>query len=282
MTNKESVWYPFTNMKYIFLIIILILSIFIYYKIITPSPYPSKYFNPENSKWHFFTKDKNIIKIFYNHSFFIKSIHLSGDFEEIKAIEVQSIAPFFVFKFLSLKNFSLINIGYGASFIKERGNILNLSKAGESFGWTNTKPEINFKLKKNLNFEFESIVKEAPQEGYFKLKDDFDVEIYKEYSPHFKIFFPEIEEIEVYLKREAGFISIKEKGKIKKISFGDYEFENFKEEKLSFYLKMKENKFLKKYLNSQIFKNVKEIEIKCRKEADLEKCNGYFTLNPTF
>lgn len=265
-------------MKYIFLIIIIILSIFIYYKIITPSPYPSKYFNPESSKWHFFTKDKNIIKIFYNPSFFIKSIHLSGDFEEIKAIEIQSIAPFFIFKFFKFKNFSLINIGYGASFIKEKGNVLNLSKSGESFGWTNTKPEISFKLKKNLYFEFESIVEKIPKEDYFKLKDGFDVEVYKEFSPHFEIFFPEIKEIEVYLKKEAGFISIKERDKIKKISFGDYEFKNFKEEKLSFYLKMKENKFLKKYLNSPIFKNIKEIEIKCKKEADFEKCNGYFAL----
>lgn len=266
-------------MKYIFLIMILILSIFIYYKIITPSPYPSKYFEPESSKWHFFTKDKNIIKLFYNPSFFIKSIHLSGDFEEIKAIEVQSIAPFFIFKFLSLKNFSLINIGYGASFIKEKGSILMLSKSGKSFGWTNTKPEISFKLKKNLNFEFESIVEKSPKEGIFRLKEGFDVEIYNEFSPHFEIFFPKIEEIEIYLKNDAGFISIREKDKCKKISFGDYEFKNFKEEKLSLYLKWKENKFLKKYLNSPIFKNIKEIEIKCKKEAGFEKCNGYFTLN---
>lgn len=278
LTKKYDVWYPFFKMKYIFFIIILILSLIIYYKIITPYPFPSKYFSPENAKWHFFTKDKEIIKNFYRPSFFIKSVHISGDFDEIKSIEVQSIAPFFIFKFIKLEGFKLIKSEYGSCFLKEKGNFFNLTENGRSFGWINTNPKIDFKLEKNGIYEFESVIKKVAKDRSMKLKDGFDIEVYVSSSPHFQLLFPEIEDIEIYYKKDKGFLRIRQSGGEKELRFGDFENIKFKEEKLSFYLKFNNGDFLKKYLKNPFLELLKDFEIKCKGEGNMEKCKGHFSL----
>lgn len=266
-------------MKYLFLIIFLILSLFIFYKIITPYPYPSKYFETNNSKWHFFSKDKKIIKYISFPSFLIKSIHITGDFNEIKGIELQSFVPFFFFKFININGFSLQKTPYGVCFFKEKGIFFDLSEEEESFGWIKTNPRINFKIIKNKFFEFESKVNLKAEERYFNLKKDFDFEVYKAKSPHFELLFPKIEDIEIYFKKDFGYLRLKKNNKTREIKFGDFEIIKFKDEKFSFYLKLNDSKILKNYFKNPFFEKLLSAEIECKGENNTEKCKGIFALN---
>lgn len=238
-------------------------------------------------KWHFFAKDREIIKEFTKYYFFVKSIHLSGDFKDIKIIEIQSFLPHFLFKFYKINGFYFKKTDYGISYVKDlSGNLFSkpfdfifLEGTG-GYGWIKTDPEIKFKIYKNKYFLFESKVEAVPfppKNEVFKLKN-YDLEIYKASSPHFSLIFPDIEEIEVCYKDEKGSFRIKEKGKEKKIKFGsvDLNQESGKDEKLSFYLKAKEMKNLKKFIKNPFLKNLKEIEIKCASENGFEKCRGFF------
>jgi len=265
-------------MKYILLILAIIFLIFIYYKIITPYPYPSKYYDPENSKFHIFTKDKEVIKFFTKYNFFIKSLHISGDEKGIKTIEIQSFLPKFLFNFYKIEGFNLKKTNYGVCYFKEDGSLREFTANAESFGFLKTKPQINFKFKKNESFEFESYIEKMPEEKIFKLKDDFDFEAYLGSSPHFKVFFPKIEFLEIFFKGEEGSLIIYDGKNDKKLKFGKVLSNNFKEEKLSFYLKSKKNNFLKKYLNFNYLSLIEEVEIKCFKEKNGEKCKGFFKI----
>ncbi len=265
-------------MKYILLILAIIFLIFIYYKIITPYPIPSKYYDPENSKYHIFMKEKAVIKFFTKYNFFIKSLHISGDEKEIKAVEIQSFLPFFFFKFFKINGFNLKKTDYGACYFKEKGDLKELDLKGESFGFFKTKPLINFKFKKNENFEFESIVKKEAKEDYFALKDGFDIEVYRASSPHFSLLFPEIEDIEIYYKKDSAYLRMMEGGRKKELKFGNFENFKYKKEKLSFYLKAKDMEYLKKFIKNPFLENLKEIEIKCYNKKNFEICNGRFLI----
>lgn len=270
-------------MKKIFLIIFLIIFIIISYKIITLSHFPSKYLDSEDLKWHLFTKDKKIIKEFTDYYFLIKSIHIAGDFKEIKAFEIHTFLPYFLIKFYKIKGFLLKKTPYSILFYKPplfKYFFETLKKKEKSFGWIKTEQMINFNLSKNKFFVFESKLNVGnfySKNETFKIRD-FDLEIYKASSLHFSLIFPEIKEIEVYYKNGKGFFKIKEGKKEKILKIGEIEDSKYRKEILSFYFKMKDPDLIKKFIKNKFLENLKEIEIKCFYEENVEICQGYFLL----
>ncbi len=269
-------------MKYLLLIFLIVLSllIFLYYKIISPSPFPSKYLDGNDLNWHFFTKDKDIIKIFIKPNFLIKSMHFSGKDDEIKVIEIQSFIPFFIFKFFKLKGFKLQKTSYGIGFIK--GNLEEkdlILRENLSFGWFKTNPEINFNLIYKEKFFFQSFVRSSATSKKFFLPEDLDIGIISNNSPHFNIFFPYFDFIEIKIKGSKGYIKISQKGKENFLQFGEMDFGKEEEFIGTLYVKYKENKILKNFIQNPILENLKEFEMECKGEKGVEICEGYFVLN---
>ncbi len=272
-------------MKYLLLIFLLILSLFIFlcYKIISPSPFPSKYLDGSALNWHFFTKDKEIIRIFIKPNFLVKSMHFSGKGEEIKLVEIQSFIPFFIFNFYKLKDFKLEKTSYGIGFIKgnfeEKDLIL---KENLSFGWFKTNPEINFNLIYKERFFFKSFISKGAISKKFSLPKDLDIGIISNNSPHFNLFFPSFDYIEAKIKGTKGYLKVKQKGKENFLQFGEGDFEKEGEFFGSLYIKYKENKILKSFFQNPILNNLKEFEMECKGEKEGEICEGYFILKNNF